>query len=128
MTLSLNMRVSVTVSSNVRNNFFLRLSPIGICSLIAGKLAGMKDINENLESLGLYMLTVIIGLLIHSIITLPIIYFVIVRKNPVRFFLGMGSALLTAFGTSSRSETKLIHYSMFPSFLLSFLETIYTLI
>lgn len=80
-------------------------SPIGICSLIAGKLAGMEDIKDNLESLGLYMLTVIVGLLIHALFTLPIIYFVIVRKNPLHFFFGMGSALLTAFGTSSSTAT-----------------------
>lgn len=70
----------------------------------------MEDIKDNLESLGLYMLTVIVGLLIHAFITLPIIYFVIVRKNPVRFFFGMGSALLTAFGTSSRFGTKIANY------------------
>lgn len=62
----------------------------------------MEDIKENLESLGMYMLTVIVGLFIHALVTLPIIYFAIVRKNPFRFLLGMGNAILTAFGTSSR--------------------------
>jgi Na+/H+-dicarboxylate symporter len=66
----------------------------------------MDDIKDNLESLGLYMITVIAGLLIHGFITLPVIYFVIVRKNPLRFFFGMGGALLTAFGTSSRFDIR----------------------
>ena len=88
------------------NFVFYRFSPIGICSLIAGKLAAMDDIQDNLQSLGMYMVTVITGLLIHAFITLPIIYFVIVRKSPVRFFFGMGGALLTAFGTSSRFDIR----------------------
>ena len=85
---------------------FYRFSPIGILSLIAGKLAAMEDIEDNLQSLGMYMITVMVGLFIHAFITLPIIYIVIVRKSPVRFFFGMGGALLTAFGTSSRFDIR----------------------
>lgn len=96
--------INICFNINYYQHLFSRFSPIGICSLIAGKLAGMEDIKDNLESLGLYMLTVIVGLLIHALFTLPIIYFVIVRKNPLHFFFGMGSALLTAFGTSSRFD------------------------
>lgn len=91
-------------------SLIFRFSPIGICSLIAGKLAAMENIKGDLESLLLYMMTVISGLLIHAFVTLPIIYFVIVRKNPVRFFFGMGGALLTAFGTSSRFGVYLMYF------------------
>ncbi|XP_046843140.1 excitatory amino acid transporter 2-like isoform X2 [Xenia sp. Carnegie-2017] len=80
-------------------------SPIGICSLIAGKLAGMENIKDNLEGLGMYMMTVIVGLFIHAFITLPIIYIVVVRKNPIPVFFGMSNAFLTAFGTSSSAAT-----------------------
>ena len=83
-------------------HYDFRFSPIGICSLIAGKLAGMENIKDNLEGLGMYILTVMVGLFIHAFITLPIIYIVILRKNPIPMFFGMSSALLTAFGTSSR--------------------------
>lgn len=80
-------------------------SPIGICSLIAGKVASMENIGDVLTKLGLYMATVISGLLIHAFIVLPLIYFVITRKNPFKFMLGLRAALLTAFGTSSSSAT-----------------------
>lgn len=50
----------------------------------------------------MYMVTVIVGLIIHGAIFLPSIYFVIVRKNPFTFFLGIFQAWITALGTASR--------------------------
>lgn len=80
-------------------------SPIGIWSLIAAKFASMNNILGTFESLGLYMVTVISGLLIHSLIVLPLIYFVTTRRNPLLYVKGIVQALLTAFGTSSSSAT-----------------------
>lgn len=54
------------------------------------------------RQLGMYMVTVIIGLIIHGAIFLPSIYFFIVRKNPFTFFLGIFQAWITALGTASR--------------------------
>ena len=82
--------------------FPYRYSPIGICSLIAGKVASMEDIGDVLAKLGLYMATVITGLVIHAVVVLPLGYFIFTRKNPYKFILGLRAALLTAFGTSSR--------------------------
>ncbi|XP_008839902.1 excitatory amino acid transporter 3 [Nannospalax galili] len=78
--------------------------PIGILFLIAGKIIEVEDW-EIFRKLGLYMATVLSGLAIHSIIVLPLIYFVVVRKNPFRFALGMAQALLTALMISSSSAT-----------------------
>lgn len=80
-------------------------SPIGICSLIAAKVAAMKDIMESLNMVGLYMATVIAGLLIHALIILPLLYLIAVRKNPIRYMIGLRDAIITAFGTSSSSAT-----------------------
>ncbi|XP_041420022.1 excitatory amino acid transporter 3 [Xenopus laevis] len=78
--------------------------PVGILFLIAGKIIEVNDW-EIFRKLGLYMATVLSGLAIHSIVILPLIYLVIVRKNPFRFAMGMAQALLTALMISSSSAT-----------------------
>ncbi|KAM5300051.1 excitatory amino acid transporter 3 [Ctenodactylus gundi] len=78
--------------------------PLGILFLIAGKIIEVEDW-EIFRKLGLYMATVLSGLAIHSIVILPLIYFIIVRKNPFRFVMGMAQALLTALMISSSSAT-----------------------
>lgn len=62
----------------------------------------MDDITEMGGQLGMYTVTVIIGLLIHGIVILPTLFFVITRKNPFIFITGLLQALITALGTSSR--------------------------
>ncbi|XP_046276128.1 excitatory amino acid transporter 3 isoform X2 [Marmota monax] len=74
--------------------------PLGILFLIAGKIIEVEDW-EIFRKLGLYMATVLSGLAIHSIVILPLIYFIVVRKNPFRFAMGMAQALLTALMISS---------------------------
>ena len=80
-------------------------SPIGIASLIIAKILAIKDMYTVAQQLGLYMLTVITGLIIHAVITLPGIYFAITRKNPLTFFKGMLQAWVTALGTASSAAT-----------------------
>ncbi|XP_026129698.1 solute carrier family 1 member 3b isoform X1 [Carassius auratus] len=80
-------------------------APIGILFLIAGKIVEMDDITQMGGQLGMYTITVIIGLMIHGMIVLPTLYFVITRKNPFVFITGLLQALITALGTSSSSAT-----------------------
>uniref|UniRef100_A0A672MA96 Amino acid transporter n=1 Tax=Sinocyclocheilus grahami TaxID=75366 RepID=A0A672MA96_SINGR len=80
-------------------------APLGIMFLIAGKIVEMDDISEMGGQLGMYTITVIIGLLIHAIIVLPSLYFLVTRKNPFVFIAGLLQALVTALGTSSSSAT-----------------------
>lgn len=78
--------------------------PIGILFLIAGKIIEVEDWDV-FRKLGLYMVTVLTGLAIHSVVILPLIYFIVVRKNPFQFAFGMAQALLTALMISSSSAT-----------------------
>lgn len=79
-----------------------RYSPFGICCLICGKIISIDDLEVVARQLGMYMVTVIVGLIIHGAIFLPAIYFAIVRKNPYTFFMGIFQAWITALGTASR--------------------------
>ncbi|KAM9377477.1 excitatory amino acid transporter 2-like isoform 1-T2 [Pholidichthys leucotaenia] len=80
-------------------------SPFGIACLICGKIISIKDLEVVARQLGMYMITVIVGLIIHGAIFLPSIYFVITRKNPFTFFLGIFQAWITALGTASSAGT-----------------------
>jgi Na+/H+-dicarboxylate symporter len=55
--------------------------------------------------LGAYMLTVVIGLLIHAFLVLPLILLLVGRYSPWRFFQGYREALAIALSTSSSSAT-----------------------
>lgn len=79
-----------------------RYSPFGIMCLIAGKIMSLPDLTKTAQQLGMYMVTVIVGLVIHACGTLSILYLVITRKNPAVFFKGMLQAWITALGTASR--------------------------
>ncbi|KAM9815550.1 excitatory amino acid transporter 2-like isoform 2-T2 [Syngnathus typhle] len=97
---------------NILNEIVMKLvimimwySPFGIACLICGKIISIKDLEVVAKQLGMYMVTVIVGLIIHGAIFLPSIYFIIVRKNPFKFFLGIFQAWITALGTASSAGT-----------------------
>ena len=57
------------------------------------------DVAQTAQQLGLYMVTVILGLIIHACVTLPLIYFGVTRRNPWIFFKGLcANAFVAAFG------------------------------
>ncbi|GFO24369.1 amino acid transporter [Plakobranchus ocellatus] len=86
-------------------SMFLWYSPIGISFLIAAKIVDMEDFSVLLGKVGMYFITVLIGLFVHGSVVLPFLYFIAVRKNPYRFIYGISQAMATAFGTSSSSAT-----------------------
>ena len=71
--------------------------------LIAGKIMSIDNLSETASQLGLYMLTVITGLVFHAVISLSLMYFLITRQNPAVFFRGILQAWIFALGTASRS-------------------------
>ena len=70
--------------------------------LVAAKVVEMEDPEKTFEQLLFYFITVIAGLAFHGLITLPLIYFITVRKNPFKFILGVLEPMVTALATSSR--------------------------
>lgn len=80
------------------------LVPVGVASLIAGCIYEMEgDVSVTLKKMAWYNATVLIGLFIHWLIILPLIYYLMVRKNPYSYMFGLKKAIITAFGTASSS-------------------------
>ncbi len=86
----------------------MNIAPIGIFCLVAarfGKAVADERFGEELSQIGWYFATVIVGLAIHALIALPLIYWWVRRENPYRYLFQMSKALLTAFSTASSSAT-----------------------
>ncbi|KAI5710840.1 hypothetical protein M8J75_011894 [Diaphorina citri] len=81
------------------------ISPFGIFFLVAEKIIDMKSLSDTVGQLGLYFITVLLGLLIHGFILLPAMYTFFVREWPFRFTANMGQAIATAFGTASSNAS-----------------------
>ena len=81
------------------------LSPVGIFFLICGSIVEMKEPKETFQRLGLYVLTVMLGLFIHGLIILPGIYGLVTKTLPFKFISNLIQPLTTAFGTASSSAT-----------------------
>ncbi len=79
------------------------IAPIGVFLLVAWTIGVLGG--EAVKRVGLYMMTVFIGLGIHAFIILPLILFLFGKTNPFKFMWAMRPALMTAFGTDSSSAT-----------------------
>lgn len=89
--------------------FIIKFTAVGIFSITAKVIAQQvemgNDISEIISRLGLYFITVLLGLLIHGLITLPLLVKLIGRANPFKHLKNMATPLLTAFSTSSSNAT-----------------------
>ena len=88
----------------------LKVAPVGVFSLIAGTITTVAgdnpaDVAQLLGALGLYCVTVLVGLAIHAFLTYPILLQFFSPLTPVRFLRGIAPAQLVAFSTSSSAAT-----------------------
>jgi len=89
--------------------FVIKFTPLGIFSITAKVIAQQveigNEVSEVVGRLGLYIVTVLSGLLFHGIVTLPLFVKFLGRVNPIKHFRNMATPLLTAFTTSSSNAT-----------------------
>lgn len=84
-------------------DWIMRLAPFGVFALMAHTIGTMGL--EVLRPLLVYMLTVVIGLVIHACITLAILLKTIGKYSPIKFIKDVFSAVATAFSTASSAAT-----------------------
>lgn len=78
------------------------ISPGGIMFLVASEVLKIDDMGKVVGSLGFYFATVCIGLAVQGFVILPLLYFLLTRRNPFPFIKNISSAVVTGFGTASR--------------------------
>jgi Na+/H+-dicarboxylate symporter len=81
----------------------IALLPIGVFGLITKVVATAGF--ELFKAVGMYMITIVTGLMIHWVITLPVIFYLFTRISPIKHFKAMAPAFMTAFSTSSSGAT-----------------------
>ncbi|MBC8289213.1 MAG: dicarboxylate/amino acid:cation symporter, partial [Planctomycetes bacterium] len=81
----------------------IALAPIGVLAFMTYATA-----SQGLQiflTLAWYMLAVFLALVVHAMITLPLIVKFVAKRSPVEFFKAMTPALMTAFSTASSNGT-----------------------
>ena len=88
-------------------DWIMRLAPIGVAGLLVDTLLDpeLTDIVAFFSDLGMYMVSVLLGLSLHALITLPLLLLLFAHRSPREFAASMAPALLTAFSTASSSAT-----------------------
>ena len=68
---------------------------------MASKILSTEDLGSVTAQLGMFALTIVVGVLLYQFVILQVAYVVILRKNPVLFYRGLLQAGFAAFVTSS---------------------------
>ncbi|HET6245031.1 MAG: dicarboxylate/amino acid:cation symporter [Bacteroidetes bacterium] len=82
------------------------IAPYGVFALISAIVADFAgQIGELMQALGLYSLTVLLGLAIMAFLVYPGLMMIFTKMSYKKFFLGISPAQLLAFSTSSSAAT-----------------------
>jgi proton glutamate symport protein len=84
-------------------NLVMKFAPIGVFGLVAEVVAqtGWAAVRP----LAVFFVTVLLGLAVHALVTLPLVLKLVARVSPVRHYRAMGPALAMGFSTSSSAAT-----------------------
>jgi len=81
----------------------IKIAPLGVFGLVAETVAGAGI--GVFKSMGLYIATILGGFSLHLFVVLPLLFYLLVRENPLYHFRAMLPAMLTAFSTCSSNAT-----------------------
>lgn len=85
-------------------NFLIKWSPIGIFSLLASNIMN-TDLIMLTGYTAILVVCTVCALLCQFFVIYPLIYFIVVRRNPFPLVGHMSAAALTAFGSASSAAT-----------------------
>jgi Na+/H+-dicarboxylate symporter len=85
-------------------DFIMMAAPYGVFALMAALMVEIPDFST-LAALGVYALTVVLGLSLMMFVLYPTLLLTLAKMNPVRFFKAIAPAQLLAFSTSSSAAT-----------------------
>jgi Na+/H+-dicarboxylate symporter len=89
--------------------FIIMFTPLGVFSILAKVISQQiligNQVSEIIGSMGMYFITVLLGLFIQGLVTLPLLVRFIGRANPIKHLKNMTTVILTAFSTSSSNAT-----------------------
>lgn len=83
--------------------YIIRIAPLGVFALM-GKVVGQSGF-ATFMPLAWYMLTVFLALVVHAVVTLPLILLLVGRYHPLKFARHMLPALTTVFSSASSNAT-----------------------
>ena len=86
----------------------IKVAPLGIFCMVTAKFGAAfakGTFVEEMTQLAKYMTTVLGGLGIHFLVTLPLILWITTKRNPYLFMKQMFDALMMAFSTASSAAT-----------------------
>ncbi|KAL2264428.1 hypothetical protein VTK26DRAFT_3315 [Humicola hyalothermophila] len=84
--------------------WLIKVAPIGVFFLIMPNLFRLK-IAEIGQNLGILIASALAGMGFHLFVVIPLIFYLILRKNPYVYWFASSSAWITAWGTASSAAT-----------------------
>ena len=82
--------------------WIVNFGPFGILSLVLHQTLRMEDVYLTMSQMGLYIITILLVLFIHAWLMMPLVFFIITRRNPYKYMSNiMMEVISTVIGTSS---------------------------
>ncbi|CAL1298344.1 unnamed protein product [Larinioides sclopetarius] len=86
-------------------HYFLKMLPMGMFFWMFAEGLKSETPYQLLQYMGVFLATAFGCVAFHQFVLLPLLYIVIVRKNPIPYHINLLPAIFTAFGTSSSAAT-----------------------
>ncbi|XP_018900583.2 excitatory amino acid transporter 2 isoform X2 [Bemisia tabaci] len=93
-------------------NAVIWFTPLAVGSIICGKIITISDFGLVASQLALFTFTILFGFALYHFVIAQAIYYVLIGESPLKYYLKLGPALLTAFATASKAASLPITYKL----------------